>query len=239
MTALLGWMGLAAVLVAACASQPPQAQPEDGAAAQPAPSGSAPAPAPRDTLVRPPERPLDARPWVPNTDSLKLRVEPASPAGGARQAQAPPAASAAASGGWTAGVTEVRRGRGATLRAVRTARNEGWDRVVFEFAGGVVPGYHVEYVDRPVRKCGSGDEAQVAGQGWLEVRITPAQAHDEAGRVTVADRERKLALPVLRELELTCDFEADVTWVLGVASPNRYRVQELSNPARLVVDVRH
>lgn len=238
MTALLGWMGVVAVVAAACASQPPQGEPEDGAgSAQPAPSGGAAAPAARDTMIRAPERPMDGRPWVPNTDSLKIEAKPAPPAGAARQEQTP--APAAQSGGWTAGVTQVRRGSGATLRAVRTARNAGWDRVVFEFDGADVPGYHVEYVDRPVRKCGSGDEAQVAGQGWLEVRITPARAHDEAGQVTVAQRERKLSLPVLRELELTCDFEADVTWVLGVASPNRYRVSELSGPARLVVDVQH
>jgi hypothetical protein len=43
----------------------------------------------------------------------------------------------------------------------------------------------------------------------------------------------------LYELELTCDFEAVVTWVLGLESPNRYQVRELSNPPRLVVDVRH
>ena len=238
MTVLLGWMGVAAIVVAACASQPPRGEPEDGAAsAQPAPSAGAAAPAARDTMIRPPARPLDARPWVPNTDSLRIEAKPAPAAGAARQTQGP--AAAPSSGGWTAGVTRVRRGSGATLRAVRTARNEGWDRVVFEFDGATVPGYHLEYVDRPVRKCGSGDEAQVAGQGWLEVRITPAQAHDEAGNVTVADRERKLSLPVLKELELTCDFEADVTWVLGVASPNRYRVTELSGPARLVVDVQH
>lgn len=237
MTALLGWMGVVAIVAAACASQPPQGEPGDGAAAaQPAPSADAAAPAARDTMIRPPERPLDARPWVPNTDSLKITANPAPSPEAARQAPASPAQSSA---GWTAGATQVRRGSGATLRAVRTAQNAGWDRVVFEFDGAQVPGYHVEYVDRPVRKCGSGDEAQVAGQGWLEVRITPARAHDEAGQVTVAQRERKLSLPVLKELELTCDFEADVTWVLGVASPNRYRVSELSGPARLVVDVQH
>ena len=59
------------------------------------------------------------------------------------------------------------------------------------------------------------------------------------GEATVNERERRLSLPILKELESTCDFEAHVTWVLGMASPNRYRVQELSNPARLIVDVRH
>ena len=44
--------------------------------------------------------------------------------------------------------------------------------------------------------------------------------------------------PIIREIESTCDFEGEVTWVIGVASPNRYQVLELASPARLVVDVR-
>lgn len=140
----------------------------------------------------------------------------------------------------TAGVVDVpRSGAGAAvLRDVRTGRQAGFDRVVFEFEGSV-PGYHVEYVDRPVRQCGSGTAVEVAGDGWLEVRMMPAHAHTEAGRPTIERRKRSLRYPVLRELESTCDFEAVVTWVLGVASPNRYRVLELQDPPRLVVDIRH
>lgn len=141
---------------------------------------------------------------------------------------------------WTAGIVEKERSElpPALLRAVRTAEQEGFDRVVFEFAE-AVPGYHIEYVDHPVRQCGSGEVMDVAGDGWLQVRLLPAQAHTEAGETTVAERERHLGFVVLRELESACDFEADVTWILGVASPNPYRILELADPPRLVVDVRH
>lgn len=160
------------------------------------------------------------------------------------EAQAPAAAPEPTPSGsfeGTAGIVEKKRPDVgvAVLRNVRAASQPGFDRVVFEFEGSVLPGYHVEYVDRPVIQCGSGEPVEVAGDGWLQVRMTPAQAHTEAGEPTVGERERRLALPVVKELQSTCDFEADVTWVLGVASPNRYRVQELSNPARLIVDVRH
>jgi len=127
----------------------------------------------------------------------------------------------------------------ATLRDVRTARQQGFDRVVFEFEGSQLPGYHLEYIDKPVRQCGSGEPVPIAGDAWLQVRLIPAQAHTEAGQPTVPERERHLGYPNLLELESICDFEAHVEWVLGVASPNRYRVLELTNPARLVVDVRH
>jgi hypothetical protein len=141
----------------------------------------------------------------------------------------------------TAGVVEKKREGIApvVLRAVRTSRQKNFDRVVFEFEGTGLPGYHIEYIDRPVRQCGSGNAVRLRGDAWLRVRLTPSQAHTEAGEATVKDRERVLNLRVLKEMKATCDFEADVEWVFGLASPKRYRVLELSNPARLVVDIKH
>lgn len=141
----------------------------------------------------------------------------------------------------TAGAIDKNRAnmKPAVLTRVRTGKHEGFDRVVFEFAGNAVPGYHVEYVDKPVRNCGAGEVVPLAGQGFLLIRMQPAQAHTEAGVATIKDRESAPNLPIIKELKLICDFEADVQWVAGLTSPNRYRVLELSNPARLVVDVRH
>lgn len=164
-----------------------------------------------------PGPPLDTEPWIPVRDSVPLGPE------------------------WTAGLRESRndRVRMTVLESVRTARNDGFDRVVFEFEAGRVPGYRIEYVDRPVRQCGSGQVVQLRGDGWLRVRLEPSQAHDDRGRATVQDRTRRTDLPILQELRLICDYEGQVEWVLGVASPNVFRVVELSSPARLVLDVRH
>lgn len=164
--------------------------------------------------------PSDVRPWVPERELD---------------------ASAGQPGEWTTGIV-ARRRRASPMTvqsAIRTARHPEYDRVVLELAGDVVPGYHVEYVDRPVRQCGSGDATQVAGDGWLAITLHNARAHTDQGRATVQQRERALSLPVLREWEFTCDFEAEVQIVLGVASPNRYRVLELANPSRLVIDIQH
>jgi len=141
----------------------------------------------------------------------------------------------------TTGVTEKKRGElpPRTLRTVRAAKHENFDRVVFEFAESGLPGYRIEYVDKPVRNCGAGEVVSVGGNGFLLIQILPANAHTEVGKATIADRERVLNLPVMRELKLICDFEADVQWVVGASQANRYRVLELSNPARLVVDIKH
>ncbi|MFN2383489.1 MAG: hypothetical protein ABR559_04400, partial [Gemmatimonadota bacterium] len=142
---------------------------------------------------------------------------------------------------WIVGIVDrPRPASGVVVQTgLREARQEFFDRVVWEFAGPALPGYHIEYVDRPVRQCGSGEVVPLAGDGWLQVRFQPAYAHDDAGHPTVADRERAPGLPNLKEIKLICDFEADVEWILGVASPNRYRVMELTGPTRLVVDIQH
>jgi hypothetical protein len=127
----------------------------------------------------------------------------------------------------------------ALLTAVRAAEHPGFDRVVFEFGEGPLPGYRVAYLQGPAQDCGSGDEKPVAGGAILEVTIRPANAHTEEGQPTIPFREQPLTLSVLREIERTCDFEAVVTWVLGVSSQKPFRVTELSGPARLVVDVEH
>jgi hypothetical protein len=139
---------------------------------------------------------------------------------------------------WTAGIIDERRRNAptATLVSTRTGMHEGFDRIVFEFDERV-PGYHIEYIDRPVRKCGSGDVTELAGDGWLEIKIYPARAHTDEGRPTLTEREHILNLPVLLELEMTCDFEGEVIWVAGVASPQRYQVRELNSPPRLIVDI--
>ncbi|CAN5816325.1 hypothetical protein BH23GEM6_BH23GEM6_08200 [soil metagenome] len=142
---------------------------------------------------------------------------------------------------WTAGRTEVTREPDsvATLQEIRTARNEGFDRVVFVFQGGRLPSYTVEYIDRPIRECGSGNVAEVDGDGWLSVHFTPARAHTDQGQATITQRNQRHQLPVIRHVRSICDFEAHLEWVIGTGSPNRYRVLELSEPARVVVDIRH
>ncbi len=126
----------------------------------------------------------------------------------------------------------------ALLTDVESIECNGFDRVVFTFDGSATPGYFVAYIDKPVRACGSGNVVPVAGDGFLEIRMTRAQAHTDAGQATIEDRNRMLNYENLLQLVDTCDFEGNVTWVLGVGSPNAYRVTELTSPPRLVLDVK-
>lgn len=127
------------------------------------------------------------------------------------------------------------------LTAVRSARHEGFDRIVFEFSSDSLSQYTIEYVEK-AENCGSGDEIPVTGSAVLSVLFRPAYAHDlDKGESTipVADRSRSPGFPAIKDIRMTCDFEADVEWALGVAAKNKYRVLELKNPTRLVIDVEH
>lgn len=148
----------------------------------------------------------------------------------------------AAADAWTAGVTAVSGEMTGTamVTAIRSAAHEQYDRFTIEFgAGATVPGYHVEYIDRPLIECGSGRQIHPVGDGWLEVRLDGAAAHTEAGEPTLPERESAASGERVRRIYRTCDFEGVVTFVLAVSSPEPYRVLELSGPPRLAIDIRH
>jgi hypothetical protein len=128
----------------------------------------------------------------------------------------------------------------AILRDVRIGAHTeqgGWDRIVFEFEG-QRPLARVEYVTS-VSQCGSGFPVTTTGRAILYVRMEPAQAHDDNGRSTI----RSLQVPgpggSITEAKSVCDFEADVSWAVGVKDRQRFKVTTLQNPTRIVIDVKH
>lgn len=126
------------------------------------------------------------------------------------------------------------------LRDVRIAAHEGFDRIVFEFDSDGLPQWHVDYIDPPVVQCGSGQAMPVAGAAWLQVRFNGANAHTEAGEATSGPLRRSPDLASVREVVRTCDFEAEVSWVVGMAGlRSAYRSVVLEDPARLVIDIAH
>jgi hypothetical protein len=122
-----------------------------------------------------------------------------------------------------------------TLVAVRAGRHPGFDRVVFEFRGGL-PSHRVRYVDRLVQD-GSGNQVQVAGAADLEVVFHDAVAHDASGQPSVSPRRFSPGFPALEEVALLGDFEGVVSYGLGLDHRVPFKTFTLSNPSRLVVDL--
>lgn len=126
------------------------------------------------------------------------------------------------------------------VNSVDTGCCATFDRVVFDFDGlRLPPVYTVEYINGPVSQCGSGQNVPLAGHAILKITFDTAQAHTDAGHATITNRNRKLNCPNLRQLAVTCDFEGKVEIVLGLNAKKPYRVVELLNDSKLIIDVKH
>ena len=117
----------------------------------------------------------------------------------------------------------------------RTARGDGYDRVLFTFRGGM-PGYRVGYVaavrdeaDRPLA---------LRGGTFLAVAFAPAQAHGPDGSPTFQGGTVSTDYPGLRQVRFAGDFEGQVAFGVGVTGRGGFRVTELTGPDRVAVDVR-
>src|ERR1051325_3719223 len=162
------------------------------------------------------------------------------PAGARTAVVVPPQDTSAAFAGSMNAVRRARPGRHpAILRAVRLAPHAAYDRVVFEFAGDSAPGYEVEYADRPIRRCGSGDAVSLMGAGHLVVRFEPAQMHDERGNPTVARREWTPRPRAAKEIKRLGCLGGQVEGFRGPHPPRLSRFPETAAPPRVIIDLRH
>lgn len=133
----------------------------------------------------------------------------------------------------------------ALLDRVAIGRHEGYDRVVFQFRNDV-PGYRVEYVQPPIKEDGSGNVVQVKGNAYIEVRMEPASGFDLTtgeGELVYKGPKRidgaAAGASVVREVVRTGDFEAVLTWAIGLEEKVDFRVTTTQSPARLIVDFRN
>ena len=126
-----------------------------------------------------------------------------------------------------------------TLKDVRTGvhpEEGGWERIVFEFQGGL-PGSRIEYI-ASATQCGSGQEVDVGGEAILQVRFENAAAHTQQGQPTFR-QEVDGAGDTIEEAKQTCDFEGVVSWAIAIDRGQQpYKVTTLTNPPRLVIDVK-
>jgi hypothetical protein len=132
---------------------------------------------------------------------------------------------------------QVSNGTVATLADVTVTTQPCLDRMTFTFSGDTLPGYDVRYT-QAWSECGSGKPVSTQGRGQLAVTFLPAYAHNDAGQPTVATRSFLPSYPAIKEARLTCDFEAEVSWVLG-SEVRYFTVTTSPSPAQVTVDVYH
>ena len=144
---------------------------------------------------------------------------------------------------WGASILPARTARAQppipTLVAIRAAHHAApaprFDRVVFQFSGPLPADVDVGYVTALIGDA-SGLPVPIAGRAILRVRFSLAQAHNTAGQPTAPSR-RAFALPNVMHVVRSGDFEAVVSYGIGLARREQFRVLRLQNPSRVVVDI--
>jgi LPXTG-motif cell wall-anchored protein len=122
------------------------------------------------------------------------------------------------------------------LTTLRAGRHGGYDRVVFQLDGSI-PYYSVRYVPQ-VHLDGSGEPLRLRGAAFLEVVIR-APTHDEHYRPVLTPTRLRPDFPALREVNAPGSFEGQTTAGIGLAHRVGFRVLELANPTRIVIDLAH
>jgi peptidoglycan hydrolase-like protein with peptidoglycan-binding domain len=126
----------------------------------------------------------------------------------------------------------------ALLRRVRAGRNKDFDRLVLDFDG-AVPGVDVRYVPE-LTEDGSGNPIPLRGRAVVQIVVRPAVAHHEDGTPSVTGPLPDVTgFAAFRQVADAGDFEAVLTWGIGVAAQTGLRATRLTGPSRIAVDVVH
>jgi hypothetical protein len=162
---------------------------------------------------------------------------PTTPATPAATAASNPAASTPASS--TARLDDTSRAcaqPGSYLTAVRTGKHGGYDRVVFQFSGGL-PAVTAERV-ATVYADPRGTPVSLAGKSRLHVVFRgasgncPQPAHRTwTGPPVLTPRYSQLLM-----VRAAGDFEGYLSFGIGLAARGGYRISSLAGPDRVVID---
>ncbi|MFJ9337669.1 hypothetical protein ACIRP0_00090 [Streptomyces sp. NPDC101733] len=148
---------------------------------------------------------------------------------------------APASAASSAGAAQATKAAAAHNPYVVNARWGGhctFDRIVIDVEGSL-PSVTVTPVSELVYD-GSGKPVPLAGKYFLEVRLHPADAHDDAGHsVYQGPKLQKIYLSKLKGLAMTGDFEGYVTFGAAFDTKPTYTTSVLHSPERFVLDVAH
>jgi hypothetical protein len=127
----------------------------------------------------------------------------------------------------------------AVIDALRTGTHSGYDRVTIEWVGSPAPAGPTNIAVRvqsgtSFTKSPSGQPVTLAGKNGILVVIQNADLHSGYSGPT----DLKTGYATLVEVRQVEDFEGVVQLGLGISGAPCYRASLITNPARLVIDVK-
>ena len=127
----------------------------------------------------------------------------------------------------------------ANITDVRIGTHDGYDRVVFEFSGGL-PEASLERAEPPFTHDASGEPIDVAGESFLRLIMRGGTKQQDDGTSSFdGPTDFDPGQPALIDLVEGGDFEAQSTWYFGLAGESCVRVLTLEAEPRIVIDIEH
>ena len=122
------------------------------------------------------------------------------------------------------------------LTAIRAASHEGFTRVVLEFDGEGSPGVRLAQWSDQALEQGRGLPIEVEGAAVLELILdgTPMTATSPKGSYPTEEHTRAGNLDIVSD----GTFEDNTHVVIGAPTERQFQIGFLSNPSRVVVDIR-
>lgn len=128
------------------------------------------------------------------------------------------------------------------VKTVRADKRVKYDRVVFEFTG-PLPNYRIEYLKSHFSEGEAGRvRIKSAGNAFIQVEMFTIPTAEEQLKFTEAKGFRprgRLRFPTVQSVTDQGLFEGFYDFVIGVSSRKEFRMSEMSNPTRLVIDIEH
>ena len=128
---------------------------------------------------------------------------------------------------------------GSYLTAVRTGKHGSYDRVVFQFSGGL-PAVTAERV-ATVYADPRGTPVSLAGKSRLHVVFRGASGNcpQPAHRTWTGPSVLTPRYPQLLMVKAAGDFEGYLSFGIGLAARGGYHISSLAGPDRVVIDFAH
>ena len=128
------------------------------------------------------------------------------------------------------------------LRTVRAVRQKTFDRLIFEFDG-PLPDCRIDYLNSRFYEGEDGRERiRIAGRAFIRIDLSQISADEKQFSFSDAKHflpKGKLRLPTLLQMQDKGVGEGHYEFLLGLSARKAYRVTELENPSRVVIDLKH
>jgi len=165
--------------------------------------------------------------------------QPPSPSARPTSAASAPSSGTPVPSSGTPGPSGTCAAGGIYLTAIRTGQHAGFDRVVFQFSGGL-PAYTASTV-KTVYSDAKGDAVPLPGQMLLRVvfRGATAWCSGAGSRTYTGPSVLTPYYPRLLAVSAAGDFEQVLSFGVGLAASGSYRIYTVVGPDRVVLDVSH